>query len=232
MRAFWWKGVPNFGDAISPIILKEFARLDVEWSEARHAQIVCTGSILSMLPDGWDGVVVGAGYARSHVVYVDVPDPLRRADFRAVRGRMTAGLLPWNGIEGAPVLGDPGILASLLVDDVPIEHEVGIVAHWQDQSLRQMKGFQINVRNDPMTVVRQIASCEKIVASSLHGIIVADSFGKERKWHRFGLVQGRGFKFVDYGTTVGMISPEEWSRADPKRVQRLKDDLIYALDGL
>lgn len=232
VRAFWWTGVPNFGDAITPIILSEIAGLSVELSDAKSAEIVCTGSILGMLPPEWSGIVVGAGYARRFGQYVDVPTPLSRADVRAVRGRATAAQLPYMRMETAPYYGDPGLLAQLLVGDVPIEHELGVVAHWQDRSLESARGLKINVRDEPLKVIRQIASCEKILASSLHGIIVADAFGRERKWHRFNLVQGGGFKFFDYGTTVGMIEPELWGRADPAKVKKLQEDLVYVLKGL
>jgi hypothetical protein len=52
-------------------------------------------------------------------------------------------------------------------------------------------------------VVRQIASCAAITSSSLHGLVLADSFGIPASW--FGLepeLWGGSFKFQDYESVV------------------------------
>jgi pyruvyltransferase len=236
VKLFWWAGdrsnFSNFGDAIAPIILKRIAGIEPEWASAARSEIVVTGSVLTMLPDGWRGLVVGAGYAHSVGQYADAPHPLEYADFRAVRGRFSMAQLPYMSIQSAPLTGDPGLLASMLIEPQQKKYSMGIVPHYQDRSMRQMKGHHIDVTGDPLEVIREIARCEKVIASSLHGIIVADAFGIERKWHRFNLVQGGGFKFADYGTTVGMFPPEEWGRADPEKVKALQEGLVYALQGI
>jgi len=53
------------------------------------------------------------------------------------------------------------------------------------------------------SVVRQIASCAAITSSSLHGLVLADSFGIPASW--FGLepeLWGGSFKFQDYESVV------------------------------
>ena len=45
-KAYWWKEVPNFGDALAPLLLEHFADVKVEWGTISHSQIASVGSIL------------------------------------------------------------------------------------------------------------------------------------------------------------------------------------------
>jgi len=57
---------------------------------------------------------------------------------------------------------------------------------------------------DPLEVARQIASCTKIVSSSLHGIIAAHAYGIPAAWVQFSdKLSGDGIKFADHFASVG-----------------------------
>jgi hypothetical protein len=68
-------------------------------------------------------------------------------------------------------------------------------------------GFRIKVINpldEPLTVLRDIGACLKIVTSSLHGMIVADAFGIPRRVEyspKLGK-DGGDFKFRDYSASI------------------------------
>lgn len=211
-EAYWW-GVAqkrlNFGDLIAPYLLNHFADAETVWRAPERAQVIVTGSILHHMPDDWAGVVLGAGS-----LYPDSKYPVH-ADYKAVRGPLTASLVPGN-----PVLGDPGLLAGELVGYQERIWDLGIVAHWSDKELEHKTfltaggwkahaGVQvINVAAAPLVVLKQIASCKRIVTSSLHGAIVADALGIPRRIEVAGLPrfanEGGDHKFRDHNAAVGL----------------------------
>jgi len=59
------------------------------------------------------------------------------------------------------------------------------------------------LNKDPLEVARQIASCRKIVSSSLHGIIAAHAYGIPAAWVEFSnQLAGDGIKFADHFASV------------------------------
>ena len=66
-----------------------------------------------------------------------------------------------------------------------------------DVSVDMSKGVQ--------RVIDQIVSCETILSSSLHGIIVAHAYGIPAGWIRFSSkLSGDGIKFLDYYASQGV----------------------------
>ena len=86
---------------------------------------------------------------------------------------------------------------------------MGIIPHYRDQNqaaVRELanhfdKTVVIDVLADPMETLNQIAECELIISSSLHGLIVADAMGIPNRHVFFSdNVTGNGFKFRDYNS--------------------------------
>ena len=84
---------------------------------------------------------------------------------------------------------------------------------------------------DPIEVIAQIGSCEKIVASALHGAIVADSFNIPRRLEKFPMIndvhQGGTWKYADHNSAVGL--PLKWGelqKAPEVRVAQIQSDLF------
>lgn len=206
VKAYWWNEVPNFGDALAPLLLKRFADIDdVEWTAVSHASIASIGSILEHIPPLWDGYILGSGklmeFSRLHL-------HTRTAKILAVRGPLSA-----RGIPGSFALGDPGLLADELVGRQEKKWDLGILPHWQDDQLVQR--FRalvklphtikvINPADDPLEVVRTIGQCRRLVTSSLHGMITADAFGIPRRVEICPAMErdGGNFKFRDYSASI------------------------------
>jgi pyruvyltransferase len=205
VKAYWWREVQNFGDALAPFLLEHFAETRVEWGTISHSQIASIGSILEHIPPLWDGYVLGSGklfeFSRLHL-------HTRTAKILSVRGPLSA-----RGIPGDFAVGDPGILAAELVGPQDKQFDLGILPHWQDKGLvakfmplipKQFTVLSISPSDDPLAVLRQIGSCRRLVTSSLHGMIAADSFGIPRRVEVCAAMErdGGNFKFRDYSASI------------------------------
>lgn len=130
----------------------------------------------------------------------------------AVRGPLTRNLLEKNGIKTPPIYGDPALLISrLYFPIVKIKYKIGIIPHYVDLdnpilSLYQKEGVKIinfHVYDDWKTIVNEMLSCELIFSSSLHGIIISDSYGIPNIWCKFSNnIYGGDFKYHDYLLSV------------------------------
>jgi Polysaccharide pyruvyl transferase len=239
-QAYWWRDNPpfgagrdiqNFGDRLTPLLLERFAGVRTEWAPPETADVVCVGSILEHLPLGWTGTVAGAGKLAEE----------SRIDLRAARILALRGPLSARGIRGDYVVGDPGLLADELVGTATRRHPLGVVPHWSDSRLAMDPAFKIPGRMlidpcaDPLTVVRTIGECEAIVASSLHGIVLADAFGIPRQIEYCASFEHEGgmFKFRDHCAAVAVrFLTGRLQLAERDTVERRKRELRDVLSTL
>lgn len=206
MNVYYWKAKKNFGDLLTSYLLDKFTHLPSQWSDPKDAELVMVGSIIEHLPSDWGGVIAGCGKLHERTI-VNLP----KARIIGVRGPLTA-----RGLKGNFVIGDPGLLANELVPLQDKEYDLGIVAHWTDKTLELDKRFLkfnpkiIKVGDDPLKVISEIGKCKKIVSSSLHGIILADSFGIPRRIEipprslSHPHQEGGLFKWLDYSASLNI----------------------------
>lgn len=193
----WWYRPPaghtNLGDELGPAILTRLG-YEVRRVPPDRAELVACGSILEMLDrQGRDGTMVwGSGL-------IGRGGCTRRLDYRAVRGRLTAAKL---GHNDAIPLGDPGLLVSELWPRPPVRYQVGVVPHYVDGRTFPWADVVIDVRRPVDEVVAQIGACATIASSSLHGLVVAQSYGIPAVRLHHDRVIGQDFKWADYLTGV------------------------------
>ncbi|WP_205742763.1 polysaccharide pyruvyl transferase family protein, partial [Onishia niordana] len=123
--------------------------------------------------------------------------------FHAVRGKLTQEDLKLPPLP----LGDPGLLVNKVYQESPNkEDKIGIIPHFEEadhpfiQKLAADPRFKIiDVLRAPQAVITDITSCKLVFSSSLHGLIVADSF-KIPNLHMnlSDRLVGGDFKFEDY----------------------------------
>lgn len=156
--------------------------------------------------------VWGTGFIEQKI---DAPFYRSGMEFCAVRGMLSKQRV--ERLLGHPidaVLGDGGILVSCTLEKaIPKKYPLGIIAHYKEQNvpllqtLREKfpKALYIDVRESPEKVIRKIAACDCIVSSSLHGLIVADSFHIPNLHIQLSdEMLGDGFKFKDYYSSYGL----------------------------
>lgn len=219
----YYAKLANMGDLLNVLIIRRCFGYQVE----RHsfltgemcaigsclAQYTLHGSPLMRLRQRINGLmrprvsVWGTGF----INYTDCEGKFfkRNMDFRAVRGELTRkNVERMTGKKLDIPTGDAGILASELLDETPEKrYDIGIVPHicdLQDPAVGALaaqyeNALVINVKDDPLAVVEQIAQCRTVLSSSLHGLIVADSFGIPNRHLVFSdRPLGDGYKFDDY----------------------------------
>ena len=206
IKVYWWNPrFGNFGDNLTHLLLRHYgvAAIHAPPSEAR---MFCIGSILHVVPSEFDGLILGAGFIDDGPI-----TPLPKAQVLCVRGPKSRARL---GLKEETPLGDPGLLASRLVKgECKKKYTIGIVPHYKDSGF---EGFQqlrkaypaevcvIDVLRPPSVVIREIAECEFIASSSLHGLVVADSFGIPNMWFSTSdSITGGAYKYEDYFSSHG-----------------------------
>lgn len=268
LNVFWWRWrhpvETNFGDEISVPILERLTGRRIRWAPFADAELIAAGSVLTDIrdlpqprdhyPEFW-----GTGFLWPY------PDPIPAGVRpRAVRGRLTAGHFP-EELRRSMALGDPGLLANMLLEGpVTKKHAVGVVPHYRDVAHPAVLDLTshasvrlIDITWTPEEVVREIASCEVVLSSSLHGMIVSDAVGVPNAHLRMlesvgGPVQGpvHGlFKYRDYYSAFPGDRPyDPWFPADviglppeeivrrlqesfvpPRGIEQLREGLIAAL---
>lgn len=96
----------------------------------------------------------------------------------------------------APVYGDPALLLPLMYKPkVKKTKEVGYIPHLWDQ-----KNYTdyIDVNLPWKKFVREILACDRVVSSSLHGVIIADAYGIPVLWKEYRKIPGAKIKYEDY----------------------------------
>ena len=264
LKTFWWRWkYPhrlNFGDELTAPLLERLTGRRVTWAAPDRCDIVGAGSVVQMIlrrqgenqPRVW-----GSGFIRE-------PAPGEkpaRLDLLAVRGRSTLGRVE-NLAPREIALGDPGILAPLLLDGrVKKRYALGVIPHYHDVSspvVAQLRALGAGVRIidvawTPQEVAREIAACDAVLSSSLHGLVVSDALGVPNAHIRLSTKpQGGLYKFHDYysaypgpdryrdypvpshgipslGAVVGAVAERY---AAPQGLSGLQQGLVRALEAL
>ena len=210
ITTFWWRWkYPhrlNFGDELTPPLVERLTGRRVVWAAPDRCDLVGAGSVVQMIlrrrgenqPRIW-----GSGFIRAAA---EGEQPAR-LDALAVRG--TSSLARVQGLSPGPIaLGDPGILAPLLLDGaVKKRYSLGVIPHYHDVDspvVERMRNLGpgvrvIDVAWTPQEVAREIAACDAVISSSLHGLIFSDALGVPNAHIRLGdRLQGGLYKFHDY----------------------------------
>ena len=126
-----------------------------------------------------------------------------------------------------PAAWDPVPRTSFPVTIVRVETDEGVVGIGSGDTMDGFEAFEhLFVGRDPLEVIREIATCERIVSSSLHGLVTADAFGIPRRWQLSERVRGAAFKFRDYAAALGMpLEPDEWATAPASVVESVVSQL-------
>lgn len=191
----------NFGDILTPYILSKYM-YDVKfvrWNMIEDADVISVGSIARLAKKGIS--VLGSGILSRY----ENLDPA--ANWVWVRGPITRTRLIECGGECNEIYGDPALLLPRIYNPtVEKTHKVGIIPHHIDYEIVKSKyptHKVINLKTDNVEdVIKDILSCEKIISSSLHGMIVANAYNIPAAWIIISKLVGDNTKFYDYAMSA------------------------------
>ena len=205
----YWYPENNFGDQLTPYLLRYCGLKPLFMPQPVYSDVICVGSILEHVPESYNGIILGSGFLfpGTHKIF-------KRARILAVRGRFTAEKL---SLSANVALGDPGLLVGKVFEQEVAEQEkrfvLGIVPHYRDIGSAPIERLAaryprelriIDVCQPPLQVMLEIAACQSILSSSLHGVIAAHSLDiPAAPIHILGHLLGGEFKFHDYFSAIG-----------------------------
>jgi pyruvyltransferase len=207
---FYTGGRDNIGDSMVPWLINKISGVDILYSNPREAtgpHLFTIGSILQYADK--DSHIWGSGFISKNSKLHSKP-----AEVYAVRGPLTAQRLKDLVNVDCNVFCDPALLTARFIkpDSNLNLKKIGLIPHYVDKE-KLSKTKIINHDSvkvcdvetaDIQKFINEICSCEVIISSSLHGIILAEAFGIPAVWAKFGKdVYGDDFKFYDYYLSTG-----------------------------
>lgn len=160
--------------------------------------------------------ILGSGLIEDLSAIADKLVLSRTLDIRALRGAKTLAVMQnvMNDELNQVVLGDPGLLVNRLFEGAKIKKRfrLGIIPHYADFDSPLLHTYRddsdvalIDIKGPAQEFMKVVNECELIASSSLHGLVVADSFGIPAVWIRLSdAITGGDYKFLDYFSSLGI----------------------------
>ncbi len=195
-----WINGENFGDYLSKIVVGEIALKNSLIKMKPIAQkLLAIGSIIHFAEN--NDIVWGAG--------INGKISLSRLDFnildaRAVRGPLTREILQKKKVAHPEIFGDPALLLPIVFPDLnyqPRKNKITCIPNLNEyKECTKIVPKPFNLVSPLLhwrRVIEEILTSEIVLTSSLHGLIISESFGVPvRLFKPFG---GETlFKYEDY----------------------------------
>jgi pyruvyltransferase len=216
----------NAGDMISKPVLEALGMTVELVNRKTRGKLLAIGSIMSALRAG--DTVWGSGCIRDKIIQAPPG-----AQFLAVRGPKTR-----NRMKGAAIpeiFGDPGLLLPLIYRPNDTKrYKLGVLPHYIDKgAIGATEGHLIDIQAPWQTVINEIVSCDRVVSSTLHGIVFCEAYGVPVTWSKYSdNIIGGAFKFQDYFMGTGRKPQRYWEPIDPlEGLAEIQQGLMKALAG-
>lgn len=212
VRLYYWKplnGGLNFGDHLSRVIVTKILAdnghlLEEETKEQRT--LVAVGSVIHFAQNNdviWGSGINGKVDANEHT--------FDQLDVRAVRGPLSREFLKNRGIDVPEVYGDPALLLPTIFPNRFVKKEqlpYVVVPNLHDLQIVKQKRLKniVSPLSSWNRCISEILQAKLVIASSLHGLIIAEAYGIPARYVRFSETENL-FKYNDYmqGTGRGEI---------------------------
>ena len=226
INLFYYKSKPNIGDAISPFIVSSICKREICYKSPKltfYRYIIqllksiiygksinknyifpfqkCLLSVGSILDYSNSRCIIwGSGFRNYNSKYSG-------GEIFAVRGYLSRNKLP-SKYRNVPV-GDPAILLPLFIRPHNSSHynKVALVPHYYDyDDFNRNYSAEYDILDVRTTniqdFVNNLTSYVCILSSSLHGLIIAHTYGIPAIWIKKNNINSDEFKFHDYFSSV------------------------------
>lgn len=218
----------NAGDLFNKDLVERFSNRKIVQTKVYNADMIAIGGAIFGLQYSNNYLrkffqfILGIIYNKpiyiwgSGFLYSNNNNGLYRKNIKvcALRGEKTKQkLFELTGVRYDVPLADAGLLIDRFLDqNIEKKYEIGLIPHMsqiEEPAVQEMKNnpkvLLIDIRRNPIDVIKDIAACESIASSSLHGLIFADSLHIP-SLHLIGetLLPGGNFKFEDYYSCYGL----------------------------
>lgn len=201
----------NWGDDVNFILGEKLSGKKVipnRNSWFKHTNYLVIGSVVQWYTNN-KSIIWGAGLLHP------VSTLKKPKEVLAVRGPLTRKSLIACGIDCPEVYGDPALLFPILYKpSIDKKYKIGIIRHFTEQNIELKIPDNINKKDVLMidickygkwtNFIDQILSCETILSSSLHGLIVSEAYNVPNLWVSFkkSTSPHACFKYEDFYLSV------------------------------
>ena len=243
----YFNDISNFGDCLNLYIIQRLLNRNVKKAHKSKANLSAIGSILEsfllkkihliLMPSPKPVNIWGSGFIEApNLRHHPSQKFFRHLNILALRGELTkqrCERILQKSLDDI-ALGDPGLLANKLIDTTNIKkkHKVGIILHYADSNIQNINNIDIedykiiDITQNPLKILREIAKCEVIFSSAMHGLIAADALGIPNQWIQLSNnVYGKNYKFFDYYSVYDINNPQPIDL----RISKINNNTVEAL---
>lgn len=207
IATLYYSEIANVGDALNVELVSFLSgKKVVKPFACRYLKhLLAVGSVLQVMNK--NSIVWGSGLISDDCIN----EITECGTILAVRGFLTKEKLEnhFNIILDVP-LGDPALLMPLIYPASEVrKYKFGFVPHYVDSNhpigdvVRRMGGVILDVAWEPRKFIAELTSCEKVISSAMHGLILSDAYGVPNKRVKLSNnIHGGEFKFRDYYSTT------------------------------
>ncbi|HTL41899.1 MAG TPA: polysaccharide pyruvyl transferase family protein [Pseudolysinimonas sp.] len=200
----------NFGDLLGPLIVRRMVKhLRLGRARSSKDRLLAVGSIMRLAQPG--DTIWGAGINGKSLGDGIYP----QLDIRAVRGPVSAEVLRATNPTVPGVYGDPALLIPHLWSDAELGIERGsggVVVMPNYNDLSTFPPDAVSPLGNPRERIRMLGSATRVVASSLHALVIAEAYGVPAVLVTSGAEHD--FKYRDYYEGTGRTMPVPVDIAD------------------
>lgn len=197
IKPFWFKRPDNYGDILTPFILDSL-NIKYQFAEKNKCDSLFIGSIAKLARKGVS--IYGSGFIRK-------ADPVSsEANWKFVRGPLSREMVVNSGAKCPDLYGDVALILPEFIKEEGKEYGTVYIPHGVEFDIFPNDKKKIKLYHpDVVFTTKEITKAEKVISSSLHGIIVAHAYGIPAAYVSMSnKLSGDGMKFVDYYRSVGL----------------------------